>query len=333
MVETAFVILNWNGCNYLKQFLPHLIQTSDTGIEIIIIDNASTDDSLVFLQKNYPQIKRIVLDKNYGFAGGYNRGLEQIKAKYYILLNSDVEVTPNWWQPLINRLKSDDNIVAVQPKVRSYHDRNMFEYAGACGGFIDKFGYPFCRGRILKTLEVDAGQYDNAQEIFWATGAALAIKADKFNEVGGFDDDFFAHMEEIDLCWRLQNKGYKIFCEPQSHIFHVGGGTLPNNSPFKLYLNFRNNLFMLYKNLPRKSLFIIVFTRLLLDGVAGCQFLLSGQFKNLVSILKAHKDFYLNIGVLKKKRKRIVPQSNKLIYKNSILWDYFIKKKRFFKEL
>lgn len=331
-IETAIVILNWNGCHFLQQFLSLLEQNSD-GVHIFVIDNASTDGSIDYLTKEHPKVKSILLDKNYGFAEGYNRGLQQIDASYYILINSDVEVGAGWWQPLIEKLKSKDKIVAVQPKIKSFYHKDKFEYAGAAGGFIDKYGYPFCRGRILDTIEQDLGQYNDSCSIFWATGAAFAVKAENFHEVDGFDNDFFAHMEEIDLCWRLQNKGYQIYYEPKSYVYHIGGGTLPNSSSFKLYLNFRNNLFMLYKNLPSKILFHTIFIRLLLDGIAAIKFLLTGKFKSFLSIFKAHIQFYYKLPALRKKRKEIKQNSNNLIYKNSILWNYFMQNKILFSQL
>lgn len=334
-LETAIVILNWNGKCFLEQFLPSVVKYSD-GVRIVIIDNGSTDDSLQFLDTNYPSIPQIVLDKNYGFAEGYNRGLQQVNTEYYILLNSDIEVTPYWWQPLIAHLKKDKSVGAVQPKILAYHDKNSFEYAGACGGYLDKFGYPFCRGRILDTVEKDNGQYDTVSEIFWATGATMAVRADIFHELGGFDSDFFAHMEEIDLCWRMQSHGLNILCEPNTKVFHVGGGTLPNESPFKLYLNFRNNLFMLYKSLPSRELFSVLFIRMCLDGVAGVKYLFSGKWKNTYSVLRAHFSFYKSIGKLRRKRRQIQQfafSTNDNRYPKNILWQYYVKSKKTFSSL
>lgn len=334
MPKVAIVILNWNGESFLAKFLPSVVANS-AGAEVVVIDNASTDNSLGFLQKKYPDIEIIVLDKNYGFAEGYNRGLEKIKAAYYILLNSDVEVTESWWQPLIELLESDKTIAAVQPKICSFNDKTRFEYAGACGGYLDSYGYPFCRGRILDSLEVDNGQYDGLQKIFWASGAAMAIRADLFHEMSGFDAAFFAHMEEIDLCWRIQNRGYSIFCEPKSIVYHVGGGTLPNESPFKLYLNFRNNLWMLYKNLPKEGFFFVFLVRMFLDGIAAVKYLISGKIKNAQSVLKAHIAFYSNLKRLYKQRKMLNQKrrTTAQLYDKSILWEYFWKGKKQFSSL
>ncbi len=332
MSKVEIVILNWNGERFLKKFLPTVVQFADEA-EIVVVDNDSKDNSLSFLRKNYPEhVKIITLAKNYGFAEGYNRGLEQITAEYYILLNSDVEVTQNWWQPLIELLDKNPKIAAVQPKIRAFHNKDHFEYAGACGGFLDKYGYPFCRGRILDTIEKDEGQYDSPMKVFWASGAAMAVRASVFHEAGGFDANFFAHMEEIDLCWRMQRMGYSVYCEPKSVVYHVGGGTLPNDSPFKLYLNFRNNLAMLYKNLQRSELLSVFFVRMCLDGIAALRFLLGGNFKAVGSIWKAHLYFYRNFSRLAQQRKALAKASKKEVvrYEKSILWQYFVKKRRFF---
>lgn len=334
MNSMAIVLLNWNGRKVLEQFLPSVVAYSE-GIPIYVVDNASTDSSIDFLLENYPQISIIQLSKNYGFAGGYNRGLQQIEASYYFLINTDLEVTPNWWQPLLALLESSEEIVAVQPKILSFHRRSHFEYAGASGGFLDALGYPFCRGRILDVLEEDQGQYDEKREVFWATGATLAIKSDAFHKAGGFDADFFAHMEEIDLCWRLQKMGKKIYCEPQSVVYHVGGGTLPNESPFKLFLNFRNNLYMLYKNLPAYNVFGILLLRILLDWIASFKFAIEGKRENAQSIFKAHWHFIKSLRKLQKKRREIQRTSVKTprMKTKSILWAYFFEKKRHFSEL
>jgi GT2 family glycosyltransferase len=243
--RVAVVILNWNGINYLKQFLPSVCASTYPNLEIIIGDNASTDESVVYVRDNYPQVKIIINDQNYGFAGGYNKILTQLDHDYFILLNSDVEVEPNWIEPVISLMESDSKIAAAQPKILSQANKHSFEYAGAAGGFIDDFGYPFCRGRLFDTLELDKGQYNESSEVFWASGAAFFIKRPNWLEMNGLDDDFFAHMEEIDLCWRLKNEGYKIMYCADSQVYHVGGGTLQAESPFKTYLNFRNNLVLL----------------------------------------------------------------------------------------
>ncbi len=338
MLKTAVVILNWNGEKFLEQFLPSLIKnTPDPETEIIIADNDSKDDSIDFLNKNYPELRQIILDKNYGYTGGYNRALKQIEAEYFVLLNSDIEVSENWLTPLISMMDSDKTIAACQPKILSFDHKNNFEYAGAAGGFIDKFGYPFCRGRVLNTIESDEGQYNDSCDVFWATGASLAIRADIFNKVGGLDDDFFAHMEEIDLCWRLKNMGYRIVYNPESVIYHVGGGTLPNNSPFKLYLNFRNNLFLLYKNLPQGNLFSILFTRMILDGLSAMTFLFKLSFKDFYAVLKAHIHFYKSLSKLRAKRKKLLlnveVSKHKEMYKRSIVINYFINKNKSFNTL
>jgi len=338
MLKTAVVILNWNGKKFLEQFLPSLIKnTSDLETEIIIADNDSKDDSIDFLNKNYPSLCQINLDQNYGYTGGYNRALKQIEAEYFVLLNSDIEVTENWLTPLINMMDSDKTIAACQPKILSFDNKNNFEYAGAAGGFIDKYGYPFCRGRILNTIESDEGQFNDSRDIFWATGASLMVRADLFNNLGGLDDDFFAHMEEIDFCWRLKNMGYRIVYNPKSVIYHVGGGTLPNNSPFKLYLNFRNNLFLLYKNLPKGKLFTVLFSRMILDGLSAITFLLKLSFKDFNAVLKAHLHFYKSLKKLRIKRKELLLNAtiskHKEMYKRSIVIDYFINKKKCFNTL
>jgi GT2 family glycosyltransferase len=338
MPKTAIVILNWNGKNFLAQFLPALVKNSqNTDSEIIVADNGSKDDSIEFLTSNFPDIKRIILDKNYGFTGGYNRALAQIDSQYFVLLNSDVEVTSNWLNPLIEILDSDSSVAAVMPKILSYSTKDEFEYAGAAGGFIDKYGYPFCRGRILGTIEKDHGQYNDTREVFWATGACFVVRADLFKKLGGFDDDFFAHMEEIDLCWRFKNLGYKIMYCSNSSIYHVGGGTLPNTNPFKLYLNFRNNLFLLYKNLPKNKFFVTLLSRMILDGISAGLFLAKFSFSSFMAVLKAHLHFYRSLKQLRLKRKTIIEQTIKTTHpemlQESIVFDYFVMKKKVFDKL
>ena len=333
-MNTAVVILNFNGLKWLEKFLPSVIANSNEA-DIYVIDNASTDDSILFLKDNFPQLKVVVNDSNYWFAGGYNEGLKQITADYYILLNSDVEVTPNWITPIIQLLESDENIVAAQPKILSYHNRQYFEHAGAGGGMIDKNGYPFCRGRIFDHVEKDEGQYDDTAEIFWASGACLFIKAKSFHEFGGFDASYLAHMEEIDLCWRMKNSGKKIMYCGSSSVYHVGGGTLNYINPQKTYLNFRNSLFTLYKNLD-KGLFIKILTRLCLDSVAAAKFLFSGKIRHIGSIFKAHFHFYKNIPQLNKKRKQMPYKSftgMEGMYSSNIVWKHFGRKKKTFKDL
>ncbi len=329
--NTAVVILNWNGIDWLKQFIPILIKnTNAKDADLVVADNASTDDSLAFLRSNYPEIQLIVLEDNFGFAEGYNKALEFISHPYSILLNSDVEVTENWVLPLILQLESSKDTVACQPKIKDFYRKDYFEYAGASGGFIDYLAYPFCRGRIFDELEKDEGQYDNPISIFWATGACLAIKTSVYKEVGGLDSEFFAHMEEIDLCWRLKNRGFKIEVVPKSTVYHVGGGTLSKVSPRKTYLNFRNNLLILYKNLPSSKLIKILFIRLILDGIAGVKFVLSGQFSHMFAILKAHYHFYKMIKSFKAKRNENLSKTTVTsipeTYTKSIVWQGFVKK-------
>lgn len=326
-MKTAVVILNYNGKNFLEKFLPNVLECSQGDAEIIIADNASTDDSVKYLKENYPQLNLIINSENGGFAKGYNDALKQIEADYYVLLNSDIEVTKDWIKPIISLLDNDKSIAAVQPKIIDFKNRKNFEHAGACGGFIDKFGFPFCRGRIFNSIEEDQGQYNNTQEVFWATGAALFIRSDKFWEVGGFSEAFFAHMEEIDLCWRLKNRGNKIFVVPESTVYHVGGGTLSYMSPFKTYLNFRNNLFLIYRNKREINLFTFLLTRLTLDGLAGFKFITEGKFKHCYQIIRAHLHFYQALPRLKKERLSLINQDLNPnlfgIYSKSIVFDFF----------
>ena len=337
-IKIAVVILNWNGKEYLEKFLPALINHSKSKlVEIYVADNGSTDNSVNFLQSTFPEIQIIILDKNYGFAGGYNKVLAQINAKYYVILNSDVEVTENWIFPIIDKMDTDNSVAAAMPKIKSYQNKDYYEYAGAAGGFIDKYGYPFCRGRILDKIEKDSGQYNYESEIFWASGACLFIRSEVYHNHNGFDEDFFAHMEEIDLCWRIKNTGHKIMFYPDSEVFHVGGGALPNNSPQKLYLNYRNNLFLLYKNLPSNNRFKIVFIRMFLDGASAMVYLSRFSTSFFFAVLKAHFSFYTSIKRLRNKRKQLTVINNKYhhkeIYKQSILYNYFVKKVRTYKNL
>ncbi len=338
MGKTAIVILNWNGKSLLEKFLPSVVKYSTLpGVEIVVADNASSDDSVSFLQKNYPAIKIVRLDKNYGFAGGYNKSLEQVDADYFMLLNSDVEVAENWLQPLIALMDSDEKIAACQPKIRSYRYRDYFEHAGASGGFVDKNYFPFCRGRIFNEVEKDEGQYDNRREIFWATGAALMIRANIFRESGGLDNDFFAHMEEIDLCWRLKNRGYKIFVEPASVVYHLGGATLNYMSPKKTMLNFRNNLYMIYKNIARGKFFGMLLTRLFYDTVAAFKFLFSLQFTYFFAVMKAHCQFWFTMHRFTEKRKENLKQAISFdhaeIFGKSVVKAFYLNGKKKFSEL
>lgn len=326
----AIVILNYNGENYLKEFLPTVISFS-RGHTIFVADNASTDSSLEVLSVFGDQIQVISLPKNVGFAEGYNQALTYVSEEEVILLNSDVLVTENWIEPSLRRLNSNANIVAVQPKIKSYHQNEVFEYAGAAGGFIDFLGYPFCRGRIFDSCETDSGQYEDALPIFWATGACMFIKKSAFTQIGGFDGRFFAHMEEIDLCWRWQRAGFNVFYEPKSSVYHVGGGTLSPDSPFKTYLNFRNNLAMLYKNVAPLALLPILFARLSLDGIAGIRLLLQGKPKLTWAIIQAHGGFYKLLPSLNRSGNYNIKLNT--IYRKSILWEYFVHKKRTFNQI
>ncbi len=323
-IKTAVVVLNWNGKAWLEKFLANLVKHSQEAT-VFVADNASTDDSVDFVKSNFPSVKIIINASNGGYAKGYNDALKQIYAEYFVLINSDIEVTDGWLSPIIDLMDSDKKIAACQPKLLDYKKRNTFEYAGASGGFIDNLGYPFCRGRIFDDIEQDKGQYNDAIEVFWATGACLFVRASHYNEVGGLDEDFFAHQEEIDLCWRLKNKGYKIMVQPKSVVYHVGGGTLNAGSPFKTHLNFRNNLFMLFKNLPTSSLFTTIPTRLVLDGVAALTFLnKENGMQHVLAIAKAHFIFYFEIPKLIAKRQKI-NQKNNLIGK--VDWSILLQNK------
>ena len=323
-INTAVVVLNWNGINWLKKFLPILIEKSKD-VNVYIADNASTDNSVEYVNNNFPNVKVLKNFSNEGYAKGYNDSLETLKEEFFVLINSDIEVTDNWIKPIINLMEANSDIAACQPKILSFHDRNKFEYAGACGGFIDTLGYPFCRGRIFSDLEDDNNQYNDITEVFWASGACLFVRAKYFKEVNGFDNDFFAHQEEIDLCWRLKNKGYKIMVNPNSAVFHVGAGTLKTSSPFKTYLNFRNNLFMLYKNLSVLKLIITILFRLPLDGIAALSFAKKENgLGHVFSILRAHLVFYVSIPLLSLKRKKIDQKKNLTGQKRfSILFKYY----------
>ena len=330
MLKLAIIILNWNGEKFLSQFLPILIQFTPSYSEIIIVDNASTDNSISFLKTHFPLIRIIQNNENGGFSKGYNDALRQIEAEYYCLLNSDVEVTKNWVEPIITLLDNNQDIAVVQPKLLSYNDKTKFEYAGACGGFIDYLGYPFCRGRVFEYIEKDDGQYDDAIELFWATGAALFVRSKVYHELNGLDEDFFAHMEEIDFCWRVKNRGYKIMVEPKSVIYHVGGGTLPKNSAKKTYLNFRNNMFLLLKNLPKNKLLPVFFIRFHLDQIAALFFLFQGHWKDAWAVLRAQLSFIRQFRKIKQKRNMVNKQVYPQIFPKSIVFEYYIKKKKKF---
>ena len=337
MSTTAIVILNWNGVDFLQQFLPSVTNYS-AHADVIIADNASTDNSVAFLKETYPNLRVIINPSNGGFAKGYNDALVELEGQYdyYLLLNSDVEVTPNWLTPLVSTLDRHSNIAGVQPKVRSFHRKNYFEHAGAAGGFIDKNYYPFCRGRIFDHVEEDTGQYDSPCEVFWTSGACMLIRANVFHQLGGFDASFFAHMEEIDLCWRAKNQGYSFMIEPSSIVYHVGGGTLNYESPRKTFLNFRNSLFMIHKNYEG-WLFGKIFYRLVLDGIAGAKYAFSFKFKHVGAILKAHFAYYGERSALSKKRKEIKRLRNNPsragIFRGSLLFNYFVKGVKKFDQL
>jgi len=336
--KVAIVILNWNGKKLFDTFLPSVIDNSqNVNTEIIIADNGSDDNSVNYLKKKYPQVGIIELGKNYGFAGGYNRALKQISADYFILLNSDVKVSPKWLEEPLKEMEKDKSVAAVQPKILSYNNRTEFEYAGAAGGFIDKLGYPFCRGRLLNRMETDNGQYNKKTSIFWASGACMFVRACYFNKVNGFDDDFWAHMEEIDLCWRLKNQGYKIVYQPNSIVYHLGGGTLSYDNPQKVYLNFRNNLFMLFKNLPDYKFHSILFFRIILDYVAALKFICGFHMVSFYAVIKAHISFLKHLKKLISKRKKLVTSTvlkdHPEIYKKSLMWKFFILKKYKFSDL
>lgn len=334
--KTAVVILNYNGQAYLQQFLPSVVRYSPADVEIIVADNASTDNSLAFLKENYAKVRIIINERNEGFAGGYNRALEKVDADYFVLLNSDVEVTEGWLDTIPGRMAANPKIAAAQPKILSFKEKNKFEYAGAAGGFMDKNAYAFCRGRLFDNQETDLGQYDDEVEVFWASGACLFIRADLYKSLGGLDEDFFAHMEEIDLCWRLKNLGYQIRYYPSSTVFHVGGGTLSNVHPRKTYLNFRNNLYMLVKNY-QGVIWTKLSWRMSLDGIAALKLLIEGKPLHFWAVVRAHISFYSNFRAMMKKRKflcrTIVEPNNTGLYKRNFLIDFFILKKKTFNEL
>ena len=333
MVKLSVVILNWNGRTFLERFLPRLLETLPDYAEAVVCDNASTDDSVTFMQEHFPQVRLLLNDRNEGFAKGYNLALQRVEAKYSCLLNSDIEVADGWIEPVIEQMDANEKIAAVQPKLLSFHRRDEFEYAGASGGYIDKYGYPFCRGRVFQNMEDDKGQYDDPREVFWATGACMFVRADLYHQIGGLDDSFFAHMEEIDLCWRLKNAGYKVYCCPQSKVYHIGGGTLPKNSPRKTYLNFRNNLSLLVKNLPQRRVRRTILYRIFLDWIAAFKFLFEGCGKDFCMVYKAHWDFYKRLKSLKAKRKENTHQLVSCIYKRNIVFDSILGGKKKFSDL
>jgi GT2 family glycosyltransferase len=336
--KVAIVILNWNGKNFLSQFLPSVLKHSDASwVRVVIADNNSADGSVEFIRSAYPEIEVITFNKNHGYARGYALTLPQIQTQYYVLLNTDVEVTENWLDPLVSLMDQNTHIAAVMPKIRSFNQRENFEYAGAAGGFIDKFGYPFCQGRILTQIERDEGQYNETREVFWTSGACMLLRAEAYSRTGGLDGDFFAHMEEIDLCWRLKRLGYSIFYCPQSVVYHVGGGTLPNDNPRKLYYNYRNSLYLLFKNIHRMGFLTILLPRMILDALSATAYLLQGKISFFFSVLRAHIRFYMSLRMLIHKRKiynRIIAKVNvNQIYKGSIVYSFFIRKQKKFSDL
>ncbi len=330
MKAIAVVILNWNGKKLLEQFLPSIIQFSPEAT-IYVADNASTDDSITFVKDSFPSVKIIRNTGNYGYAKGYNDALQSVEEEFYALVNSDIEVTENWLRPILKTFATAPNTAAIQPKILDFKNRGYFEYAGAAGGFIDKYGYPFCRGRIFETIEKDESQYNDSTEIFWASGACFFIRKNVYRKLGGFDATFFAHQEEIDLCWRIKNRGYTIKYNSKSIVYHVGGATLQQGNPHKTFLNFRNSLYMLVKNLPKKHFYGILFARLVLDGIAGIRFLTQGKFKHIWAIVRAHYSLFGNFGLYYKKREQT--QNRDYFAVKSIVFLYYFKKMVTFKDI
>jgi hypothetical protein len=333
--KVAIVILNWNGKHLLEAFLPSVIASNYDNLDIIVADNASSDGSIEFLNEKFPKVRLIKNEQNFGFAEGYNQALKHVDADYYILLNSDVEVPQNWIEPVISMMESEPQIAIAQPKIKWQKEKTSFEYAGAAGGFIDHWGFTFCRGRIFDTLEKDLGQYNDDMPVFWASGAALFIKQHAWNDVGGFDGDLFAHMEEIDLCWRLKNRGYEVQTCSESEIYHLGGGTLDAGSPFKNYLNFRNNLIIMQKNLSKGEAFVKIFVRLWFDLAAWFQFAAQGKIAFAFSINKAHYHFFKQVFITAKKRDKfqLAFKKHSGVYPKSVVLKYFLFKKKRFSEL
>lgn len=337
MKKLAVVILNWNGEKMLEEYLPSVINSCPEYAEVILADNASTDNSVRFVQENYPDLRIIVNQENHGFARGYNDALKGVNHEYIVLLNSDIETPKNWIEPVFDFMESNPDVGIAMPKIHQIADKNSYEYAGAGGGFIDKLGYPFCRGRLFDTLEKDNGQYNTNLEVFWATGACMFVRNDLFKKLGGLDEFFFAHMEEIDFCWRAKRAGHQVYSIGNAHVYHLGGGTLKKLNPKKTYLNFRNNLLMLIKNHPSKGFASTIFKKLILDGIAGVKFLLQGNIGHTIAIIKAHFSMYANFSKYMKIRKQLqkdygdAPVSK--VYQNLIIWDYFKKKKTKYSDL
>lgn len=338
MTKIAVVILNWNGKNLLEKFIPSVLKhTADENCEVWVADNGSGDDSIFFLKENYPEVSIFELGRNYGFAEGYNRALAGIRADYYVLLNSDVETSPGWLEPMLELMESDNSVAACQPKIKFYENQDYFEHAGAAGGFIDFLGYPFCRGRIFDVIEKDRGQYNITSDIFWASGACMMVRAETWRLNGGFDSRFFAHMEEIDYCWRLKNRGYRIMSCHNSEVYHMGGATLPRINPHKTFLNFRNNLLLLLKNLPAKQLPWIIILRIVFDWMSVVKFLFAFSAADAFAVIKSHLAFFRllpfyirNRRILQKKRE---VNLHREVYRKSIVFDFFIRKKRYFSSL
>lgn len=333
--KVAIVILNWNGQNYLEKFLPSVLATAYDNIEVIVADNGSADGSVSFLEKHFPNVRLICFKINSGFAKGYNRALDQVQADYYAIINSDIEVQQGWLIPIINLLEKDKLNAACQPKLLSYNNEKIFEYAGGAGGWLDSFGYPFARGRVFDICEEDKGQYDTTERVFWVTGAAMVIRSSAFKEMKGFDEYFFAHQEEIDLCWRMQLAGYKLYCCPSSVVYHVGGGTLPRGNSLKTYLNFRNNQIMLYKNLPWAQKWWKIPFRIFLDFVSAWKGLFIGDGGYFLSILRAHFSFLK--WILIRQGQSVFPEKKggkpAGLYKGNIVWEHFVKGKKYFSQL
>jgi GT2 family glycosyltransferase len=331
-LKTAIVILNWNGKKLLEQFLPSVVQFSSELAEIYLADNASTDNSVAFVKEYFPLVKIIENVSNGGYAKGYNDALQSIKADVYCLINSDVEVSKGWLEPVLNLFKKEENTAIIQPKLLDYKDKTKFEYAGAGGGFIDLYGYPYCRGRVFNHLETDKGQFDDVADIFWASGACFFVRSEVYQKLGGFDEDYFAHQEEVDLCWRTQNEGYKIKYVGTSTVYHVGGATLQESSPTKTYLNFRNSLLNVIKNVPKRWFLFVVFSRLILDGIAGIKFVLELQPVHTWAVLKAHLSVYKNFYKFLKKRRKLQKKHDYNLH-TSIVWQYFVLGRKTFKKL
>ncbi len=331
--SVAIVILNWNGRKYLEQFLPSVMATTYPGARVVLADNASTDDSVEFVKTRYPQVQIIINKENYGFARGYNEALQHLDDPYVVLLNSDVEVQPGWVEPIIDLMESDPLIGACQPKILQYNNRRLFEYAGAAGGFLDRLGYPFARGRIFDYCEEDRGQYDTNVPVFWASGAAMFVRLDAYKKLGGLDEYFFAHQEEIDLCWRMQLEGYKIYCCPAAVVYHVGGGTLPKGNARKVFLNFRNNLIMMWKNLPLGKAILKVGMRFILDAISAFKSLFAGEVTYFFAVAEAHVAFFYWLFFEKSGKQQIKNRRLSGWWNGSIVWSHFILRKNKFEEI